>query len=171
MDVSMISDVSVVLLQTQSWGRTGSGSVESAIESVFCFRRSPLSIWASTATIFCFDNRGSEFSEFSGHWIQFNRDSNVLGAWMILKLCYTVLLFWKAGSGIRLWLSLLQTQACLKSLNVWDQRSHQTLRQGEESKAEQLERLLLLFNCLRLLIRYKSYLKIYIIWTFFPQDF
>lgn len=86
MDVSVISDVSVVLLQTRSWGRIGSGSIECTNESMFCFGRSPLCMQASAATIGCFDGWGSEFSEFSGHWIQFNRDSNVLGGLNDIKV-------------------------------------------------------------------------------------
>jgi hypothetical protein len=42
-----------------------------------------------------------------GHWFHFRRDSNVFGVWIILKLFYTVSLYWEAGSEVSLWLSLL----------------------------------------------------------------
>lgn len=41
----------------------------------------------------------SEFiSGLSGHWIQCNRDSNVIWIRIILKMFYAVILYWKTGS-------------------------------------------------------------------------
>lgn len=149
------------------------------VHALFCFWP-PLSVWPVcvlcvllalfllsletpvTTNATClngFDGQGSAFLIFklSCHWIQFGRDSNIFWVWIILKLFNVALLYWKVDSGVG-----YDSPSC-RPKHAWvtsncplsDRPLDFVTEMGEQSKTTTGIRLLVSFNCLKLLLRCK----------------